>query len=252
MFSNLMRNTGIATLVVPLALITSTHSITVCADTLAHYDFEDMTPDLSGLPSSDAAGSSIVTVSDINDVGIPNIADDHTRDSSNIALPSTALVLSPAGVAAAPPSSTDDFLFFSLTNDSTNALNLEFLTFDWGLSSDLSSGMAAEAQLFWSDGGAYTPVGAGQNKSISGNTFSGMDPHSIDLSSLSSINPDGTILFRLGFADNSGLVTTDKGQYIDNVMVTGALVPEPSSLALAFSLLATMGLWAAGRRIRLQ
>jgi hypothetical protein len=184
---------------------------------------------------------------------LPALAADTTRDSTNASLGSAGLLIAAGGTASTsgsnvppPPTPSDDYLGFTVT--ATDTLFFTDFSFDLGTSigADTNSTNAdgvefttleTNVQLFAStDGGTtFNPVG-GLIESIADNAnnagaFTGLNPYSIDLSSLAALDSGDSVEFRLGFSDNRGGGTTSMGSYLDNVMLEG-VIPEPTSIGL--------------------
>ncbi len=235
------------------------------AEILALYNFEEFTATATAWPanagpwvnSATSSGVTATTLGDNNfdilearsvrDASVPNT--DPPNDPGD--LPSyAALIGAGSMVDTVPPTSDNDYFFFSVTANSPT--DLSGFSFDLGVSNTDNSTTLnhnAVAQLFYSiNGGTFTSVGAEQTRATNvgpADEFTGMLPSSIDLSGIS-LASGQTAEFRLSVRDNRGYGSNVGAVYIDNVRLDGTVVPEPSSLAL----LCLAGLGLVARRTR--
>jgi hypothetical protein len=233
---------------------------------IAVYNFNEIADNTSNPAAADSAGTAGVTVSTLtrdaggtgNADGLGTVSDDNTRDNTPDTFSSMTLAYSLGTTAKNPfasPTPTpiiadQDYVTFNVTAGA-GGLALGSLTFDYGVSVNTTdtTGLQAAEQTFYSiNGGAFTAIGAQQDRTVpSGGAgfFTGFTQSAIDLSTIPTLAAGDNIVFRLNFGDNSSSTTSSKGGYIDNVVLNG-VVPEPASLAL-FGL-AGMGLMARARR----
>ena len=125
--------------------------------------------------------------------------------------------------------------YYQFQVDSTNLQNI-MISFDQTRS---ATGPNAFDLQYSTDGttytnfGSYTLAGTGWSTvsaaTVPGNSFS------FDLSSVTALNNDSSIFFRLtsnGLNSSGGAVASGGTARIDNVFVTGSAIPEPASLGL--------------------
>lgn len=123
--------------------------------------------------------------------------------------------------------------FGILNYTTTQGIKLDEFSFDWGLSSDAGGGLMGATQLFAStDASTFFAVGPEFTEQTLGNNitpdFTGLINRSVNLANLGVLNGGDTLAFR----DNSGASTGDKGHYLDNLVLTGVLIPEPATMGL--------------------
>lgn len=245
---------------------------TASADQLGLWDFREFTTNYVAAPGpyQNYASSSLGSVTTMVNVGAGALEADTTRDSTGASIGSFGLLVGAGNLAStsgsnvppAPVSSTD-YLGFTVTADQDGLVLGEF-TFSLGTSAgantNATSGdppvdyttLETNAQLFFSTNGGTTFSSIGPLlESIADNaandgTFTGMNPFTVDLSSLSPLGLGESIEFRLGLSDNRGGGTTTMGHYFDNFALSGSPIPEPTSLGL----LAVAGAGLLARRRR--
>lgn len=192
--------------------------------------------------------------------GLGTLSATQTRDNTPDVFSSTALLIGAGTTARNPFAATptdilasQDYVYFSLTSTpgAGNALDLSSLSFDYGVSvaTTDTTGFQGAAQLFYQvNGGGFSPVGSRHDRTVPAGAagfFTGFTNNSVSLAGLPELLPGDVIDFRLSFGDNSGAASTQKGHYIDNVIVEGVsvVVPEPTTLAML-----ALGGFAFGRR----
>lgn len=238
---------------------------------LGLWDFREFTTNYDPAPGpySNYAVSAAGSVTSLSNVGAASLQADTTRDTTAAPLGSFTLLIAAGGLASTsgsnvppPPVSTTDYLGFTLTAFQDN-LELTEFSFDLGTSigantNTTTSGgvefttLETNVQLFASTDGGTTFNAIGPVlESIADNAnntgaFTGMNPFSVDLSSLAALDTSESIEFRMAFTDNRGGNTGTMGHYLDNVSIEGNVIPEPGSLALAG--IAGLGLLARRRR----
>lgn len=205
-------------------------SVLACATSAAPivtFDFEQFAAGVSAPAATNQSPSALVTASNLSYAGITTISATSTRDGLNAPLGSVGVAVTPSTVGTTA-NSADDYLAFTLTAQSE--VTLDTLTFQYAVSADTSiaGGLAGTAQVFYSINGAgFTAIGSPQVVSTVQGQFSGYQPMSVDVSSISLANSDA-VQFRIGLSDTSGAAITDKGHYVDDIQVN---VPEPASLS---------------------
>lgn len=244
------------------AVLVGTHAAS--ADVLALYDFSEFTNEQADSyynPGSaddiwtyeNQASSPLGSATVLTNEQMASLVANTTRDSTNEPVGPISLLMAAGALPSdsgsnvpPPPASDDNYLGFSVTADQNN-IGLTDLSFDLGTSIGANqiatSGdvvfdtLETNAQLFYStDGTTFNPIG-GLIESVATSTeeageFTGMNTYSIDLSSLDLLDTGESIDFRLGLSDNRGGGTTTMGHYLDNVMLEGVVIPEPTSVAL--------------------
>ena len=135
----------------------------------------------------------------------------------------------------------NDYVGFTLTNNSGQPATLSTLTFDWWFNSPNASGTQfyridlLSNRVAFNDSNALAGRQFGEG-STPGVGFNAHDTqatayaNTFDISSLSPMAASESIEFRLYYSTNRTTFSTDT--VIDNVSFNGTAVPEPSSLAL--------------------
>lgn len=136
----------------------------------------------------------------------------------------------------------NDYAAITITNNTGQVATLDTLTFDWWFNSPDASGTQSYSMFGLSDVNGFTDgqefgvrtLGEGGTPGVS---FNAHDSQAealnvpFDISSLGSLADAASIEFRLYFVDTrSGVSSPD--QLIDNIVVNGTAVPEPSSAVL--------------------
>lgn len=270
-----MKNVALAA-----AAVLTMGAASASAATLGEWNFSEFTTTDAAWPAApgpyaNTASDPAASVTTLSNVGAGALEALRTRDSTAVTLSSHALLIGAGNIAhnsgtgtspiAATPVSTDDYLGFTLTANQ-NDLGLSDLSFDLGTSVGANTNatnaqgtfenLTTNVQVFYSidSGTTFAAIGA-LHQSIADNSatgannagvFTGMNNFNVDLSSLPLLDTTETIEFRLAFGDNRGGGSNVMGHYVDNVIIEGAVIPEPGSLALAG--IAGLGMLARRRR----
>jgi hypothetical protein len=126
------------------------------------------------------------------------------------------------------------YVTFTLTNSSGSDYSLSSLAFDiWNENARANpsffSVFGMSNQSAFTDGnefGSFTVT-----DTTVGTSAGAANPASLNLSSLSTLTNGTAIVFRLYVADDTDI--NDNIYRIDNIVVNGAVIPEPSSLLLS-------------------
>ena len=220
------------TLAVTLAAATASLAPAAGAAVLAKYSFETTAPTTDPFAADEAS----VVASDITTVGI--VTDITTASSGTVVTANLPTPTDGASQLSIPYGSLDndetpdeDYLQFTLTGVDA----FDTLTFDAdGQGTTLAQGFF---QLFADTGGGFTSVGSTLSTTTNQQDY---ESFSVDLSGLAST---GATTFRLAVADGGG-GANNNGLEIDNLVVNGTPVPEPTAAAGLLGL----GLLAARRR----
>lgn len=192
--------------------------------------------------------------------GLGTVAVKTTRDPTAVPLSSTALVISPGTTGRNPFHDTtpteliaaQDFLTFTLIN-TLPALRLDTFSFDFGASVSTAerTGLMAAAQLFYSlNAQPFVAVGFQQDRIVPAGApgiFTGFTTSTIGLAGIGILDGHDSIEFRLAFGDNSTAVVASKGIYVDNLVLSGSVIPEPAGLSLLMLGMTGLVFWR-GRR----
>lgn len=222
------------------------------AAVFGQYDFNSFgdaisnpsTPNVVSFPGVFVSSLDRDAGGDGNGDGLGTITATATRDSTPDVFTSTALAIGVGTTARNPFHATtptqivaaQDYLTFTLIS-TIDAVRLTSFSFDYGasVSTGDTTGLLSAAQLFYSLNAApFVPVGERQDRTVpsgSGGFFTGFITSVIDLASIPTLSATDSIEFRLAFGDNSGVGTTSKGVYLDNLVLSG-IVPEPALLGL--------------------
>lgn len=219
---------------------------------LANYDFTHTgsgasavaNPNSSDSNSGSVAGTFTLSGGTATGGTVPQAAISTSTDQPFIR--SLSLTNSKAGAIGG-----NDYFSFSLTPNAGNAYNMTTLAFDFGGSNaadatlDYTASLALQASI---GGGAFFDVGSVIDKTVLANATSGnqLSPFSIDLSSVSAFQGvTDPVVFR--FYLYSSVSVDNRIVRMDNVVLNGDLIPEPSSAAFLAMVAAAAGLYRRRR-----
>ena len=126
-----------------------------------------------------------------------------------------------------------DYWGFTLTADAGSSLDLTSLTFDYGVGHNDGGTSDFGYRVFTKvDGGAFTSIATGgvASASYTAGDWSGQASGNIDLTSLATTVDGGNVEFRIQMWSSSA--SGGAIQAFQNITTNGAVVPEPSSIAL--------------------
>ncbi len=210
------------------------------ADILVKYDF------IAASPVPSLSGSGVTT----QNFTYANGGDEGGGSSTDIGFSTSGnayLRTDSTGSTEAAALADDDYFSFTISATSPgDLLNLTSLDFDFG-GSNLSNNPAYNATIYVQSSvggfGTGNPVLFTDTHTIpySVTTFSS-SPGSLDLSGMADIS---TITFQFRFADT--ITTSGVANRLDNVVLTGTVIPEPGTFMLLLGSITAFGLMCRRR-----